>query len=1232
MNRASNKRTAVVALGLGVVLGGCGPRPTPQWHQEQGYRWRELEVSGKGAGFTSMEGGHTGVNFTNDVSDSLLLSNRVLGQGAGVALGDVDGDGRPDIFLARTQGCSALYRNLGDWRFEDITRSAGVGACDRHSTGAAFADVDGDGDLDLVLVATGGPNAIFLNDGKGHFTEHRDLGLDTGGKGGTTITMADVDGDGLLDLYVANYKAYSLEDSLPPEQRAYDKMVRRAANGGGKYEVVPQFQHDYKLVYRPDVGGMRLSLRGEPDDFYHNDGGRFTRRPVMGDRFRDAQGKPMREETESFNLDAKFADLNGDGAPDLYVTADFEDPDQLWINDGRGSFHLADWTAQRQTSSSSMGLDVADVNGDGLPDVFVDDMLANDSKRLKTQTPTHTALAKVPGDMQTQLQQQRNTLFINRGDGTFAEVGMMAGVEASGWSWGALFLDVDLDGWQDLLVANGHLWDIMDSDTHERMQDLPNTSWQKLRWRFPPLRLPNVAFRNRGDLSFEDVSQQWHFGIEPDISHALAAADLDGDGDLDVVVNRLRSPALLLRNDAKAPRVAVRLTGAAPNTMAVGATVKLSGGATPMQEREVAAGGLYLSHSDYEMSFAMGQADSARLEVTWRDGRRTVLEVRPNRLYEISATTATAAARSPAVSADSQPSLFSDSTTELGGHVHVDPPFNDWARQYMLPNALSNLGPGIAWFDYDGDGEDDLLVGAGDNGRLGVFRNDAGRLTPLPQQGPSALTDMAGIVGLPATDGRAARVLIATNDWEGAATARLPGVIAASVEKGAVSSSAGPVIPPSIVALGPLALGDYDGDGDLDLFVGGRAMPSRYPETTASGLFRNDGGTFVIDTAARAILRDVGLVSAATFADVDGDGHPDLLLARDWDSILLLLNRNGRFVPAPASWGLDRWTSRWNGIATGDLDGDGRLDIVATSWGRNTATPASDARPLTMFYGPFGGMGEIEMLLGRRDPRIKGLAPLQPYDVARRAIANLPARIATFAGYADATVDEVLGPLKSVAQEKTIVTMDHMIFLNRGDHFEAHPLAIEAQEAPAFYVGVADFDGDGAEDVFLSQNFSETAIGLPRYDAGRGLLLRGDGKGGLTPMTGRRSGIIVYGDQRGAAYADFNGDGRLDLAVSQNASSTRLFVNQGAKPGLRVRVRGTASNPDAIGAQVRLVFGDRMGPVREIQAGSGYWSENGSVQVFGYASPPSAVWVRWPGGGESRVAVPTGAREAVVQR
>ena len=592
-------------------------------------------MSGTRPGFTPM-GARTGIRFENIVSDSLLLANRILAQGGGVAMGDVDGDGLTDVFLARTEGPSALYRNLGQWRFEDITAAAGVAAAERHSSGAAFADIEGDGDLDLVLLATTGPNAIFLNDGSGTFTERRaDIGLDSIGRGATTPALADVDGDGDLDLYITNYKPFTPADRVAPQQRAFNQVARQI--GPGRYEVTPRFQADFKLVVREDMGGLNLTIRAEPDEFYLNQGGRFVRVTPDSARFRDARGQPVRAFDESFGLDARFADLTGDGAPELYVVNDFEDTDLFWINDGRGNFRLADWTVQRQTSNSGMGVDVADINGDGLPDLFEVDMLSADSRRLRTQIPTHTALPKRPGDLETQLQLQRNTLFLNRGDGSFGEISEFAGVTASGWSWSTMFMDVDLDGWQDILITTGHLWDLMDGDTQERLQNrLSDVPWQRHRWEYPRLALPNVAFRNRGDLTFEDASRAWGFGTEDDISHALAAGDLDGDGDLDVVVNRLNAPALVLRNDAPAPRVAVRLRGRAPNTQAVGAVIRVRGGAVPLQVREVAAGGLYLSHSDYLASFATGEADSVAIEVTWRDGSRTVVgEGRPNRLYEI---------------------------------------------------------------------------------------------------------------------------------------------------------------------------------------------------------------------------------------------------------------------------------------------------------------------------------------------------------------------------------------------------------------------------------------------------------------------------------------------------------------------------------------------------------------------------------------------------------------------
>jgi enediyne biosynthesis protein E4 len=285
-----------------------------------------------------------------------------------------------------------------------------------------------------------------------------------------------------------------------------------------------------------------------------------------------------------------------------------------------------------------------------------------------------------------------------------------------------------------------------------------------------------------------------------------------------------------------------------------------------------------------------------------------------------------------------------------------------------------------------------------------------------------------------------------------------------------------------------------------------------------------------------------------------------------------------------------------------------------------------------MFHGPFGVTRGEELLLARHDPRLNGLAPLNSYPRVRHILPDVTTRAGTFGAYADATVQLVLGPFMSRVERKSAVTLDHMLFLNRGDRFEAVSLPTDAQLAPAFYAGVADFDGDGAEDVFLSQNFFPTAVGVPRYDAGRSILLTGDGKGGLRAVSGTHSGLVVYGDQRGAAYADLDGDARLDLVVSQNASATRLFRNRGARAGLRVRLQGPPGNPDGVGAQVRVVYGETMGPIREVQAGSGYWSQNGAIQVFGLSNPPTAIWVRWPGGAESRVAVSGAGREIVVRR
>lgn len=1234
--RVAAVRRRLFGGGAVLLALACGeaPRAPGEWQSEAGYRWRELPVARRGQpGFERMHSRRTGVDFHNTVSDSVLLDNRMLAQGAGVCLGDVDGDGRVDIFLARTEGPNALYRNLGDWRFEEIAAVAGVAAPDRFSSGCALADLNGNGHLDLVLLATLGPNAIFLNDGTGRFTEHgADLGLEVTGKGGTSIALADVDGNGWLDLYVANYKSFHPADVIPPQQRAPNQIVREVSPG--TYRVIPEFEDDFKLVMRPDMGGLNLTMRADPDDFYRNDAGRLIRIPLPSERFLAAEGRPLDPAPESFALAVRFADLTGNGAPDLYVANDFEDPDLFWLNDGAGGFRLAPWTAQRQHSHSAMAVDVADVDGDGRPDFFVTDMLSRDTRRLKTQIPTHTSLPKPPGEIEMRLQWQRNTLFHNRGDGTFAEIGQAAGVEASGWSWGTVFMDVDLDGHPDILIATGHAWDIMDADTQERLQNrLHGIPWQRHRWEYPELALPNVAFRNRGDLTFEDAGTRWNFTQGDDISHTLAIADLDGDGALDVVVNRLGAQVLVLRNTSPAPRIAVRLVGDAPNTRAVGAKIRVLGGARPVQEREVTAGGLYMSHSDYLASFATGEADSVTIVVDWRDGRRSVIAgARPNREYEITTTTTTD--QVPVDSGGAASTLFEDASADLRGHRHHENPPTDWDRQFLLPNALSQLGPGVAWFDLDRNGHEDLIIGAGQGGRLAVFRNDRGRLIPADVPGPQAPRDFTTILGV--TDERGSRVLVGVSTWEATAIEELtsqPAVMSAAVRGTRLSDQLDAVVGSTESSVGPVALGDYTGNGRLDLFVGGRAIPSNYPVAATSGLFRNEGDRYVHDPVNSAMLRGLGLISAAVFADLTGNGHPDLLLAREWGSLVLLLNDGqGRFSRAPAGWGLDEWTGRWNGVTVGDLNGDGRLDIVATGWGRNLAHRASRDRPFQLVHGLFGASGEETMLLAQYDPRLRAAAPVNSYARTRVGMRDLAGRIRSFHEYADAALDSVLGSFAGQVNRLEVITTDQLLFLNRGERFEAVPLPPEAQWAPAHYAGVADFTGDGNEDLFLSQNFFPTGIGTPRYDGGRGLLLRGDGTGGLTPMSGGESGIAVYGDQRGAAFADIDGDGRLDLVVTQNGAETRLFRNRGAVPGLRVRLVGSAGNPDGVGAQIRVVYDERMGPVREVLAGSGYWSQNGAVQVMGLSGIPTDVWVRWPGGEETRVPVPAGAREVVISR
>ncbi len=1200
-----------------------------EWHREEGYRWRELARAGSGSpGFTRLDSSATGVRFANQVSDSAALRNRHLMQGSGVALGDVNGDGLPDLYLCRIEGPNALYLNQGHWRFREAAAEAGVALPDRASTGAVFADVNGDGALDLLVLALGAPNTLFLNDGTGHFHDATaPAGLLEEPRGSTTATLADIDGDGALDLYIANYKIRTMLDSLPPELRSFDRLARRV---GDHYEVRPEFRGNYVLVDRPELGRVSLRQRADPDWFYRGDGrGHFVReRLAHNPRFLDAAGRPLVTEPEDFGLAARFYDVNGDGAPDLYVANDFEDPDQFWINDGQGHFRLIAPTAVRRIANSDMAVDMADIDRDGTVDLFQADMLASDARR-KTELPTHTMYQKVVGDYAHTAQWQRNALLLNRGDGTFAEIADFAGVAASGWSWSALFLDVDLDGYEDLLIGNGHTWDLMDADTQERDRSgVSGPGWRQLRRSYPSLAQKNVAFRNRGDRTFEDVSARWRFGLEEDVSHGMAAADLDGDGDLDVVVNRLDAPALLLRNDAPAPRIAVRLAGAPPNTRAVGARIRILGGAVPDQAREVTAGGLYLSGSDQEIGFATGTARRVTIEVRWRSGAVTrVRDAAPGRLYELQEAGKPGgqeAASSRSSMPPSLPTLFEDVSDRLRLR-HAELPFDDYARQPLLPRALSQLGPGVSWIDVDGDGREDLVIPDGAGGELAWYRNGDRGFERVPLGFPAGPLDFTMALGVPPPGGTGRSLMVGRSSYRASSleeAVRMTAVARLDLSARGIPPVHGEgVTIPDSASVGAMALADVSGTGRLDLFVAGRVIPGQWPLPASSHLYRNaGGGRWQEDPQDASLFRAVGPVSAALFTDLTGDGWPELVLAIDGGPIRVYRNERGRLREVTQELGLNHLLGSWNGVASGDFDGDGRLDLVATNWGRNLTYAASSASPLFLYMGPLGGGSGVSVIEAARDSELGAMAPVTSFARIARAIPEVRRRVPTFHAFATATLEQLLGPGATGARRVEINTTNHLLLLNRGDRFEPHALPDEAQFAPAFGAVVADFDGDGREDVFLAQNFSQTELATPRYDAGRGLLLLGDGKGGFAPMPGQYSGIEIAGDQRGAAAADFDQDGRVDLAVSQNAGETRLYRNRGGEPGIRVVLSGGLGNPDGIGATVRVRYADGEGPVREIQAGSGYWSSNG-IPVLGLRATPQSIVVRWRRGTTSEVRV-----------
>jgi hypothetical protein len=590
------------------------------------------------AGFTRLLPEQTGIFFTNQLADARAATNRNLLSGSGVAAGDVNGDGWCDLYFCALDNSNALYLNRGNWHFEEVAAKAGVACAGWDCTGATFADVDGDGDLDLLVNTINSGTHLFINDGKGNFQDRtRESGLSSS-HAATSMALADIDGDGDLDLYVAHFRPDTIRDH-PQTKFKLEYVNNRptVTHVDGRPATSPDLTNRFAIS--PETG--QVEEYAEEDALYENDGtGHFTLISFVSGRFADENGNPLKEAPRDWGLSVQFHDFTGDGAPDLYICNDYFTPDRIWINDGKGNFRALRSEALRRTSLSSMGVDFADINHDGFVDFFVVDMLSQGHTSRQVQVGDLSPFVFHPGEIFNRPQIPQNTLQLNRGDATFCEIAMFSGVEGSGWSWCPVFLDVDLDGWEDILISNGHRRDFQNADASAEIRGAISegkVSFNqpgKIMDLFPVLKVRKAAFRNNGNLTFTDTSTPWGFN-EEEISHGMALADLDNDGDLDLALNNLGTVAGIYRNDSNAPRIMVRCRGAGKNTSAVGARISLIGEKFT-QTQEIISGGRYLSGSPPERCFAIAKQKELSIEVRFRNGgTRKMGPVEADRLYII---------------------------------------------------------------------------------------------------------------------------------------------------------------------------------------------------------------------------------------------------------------------------------------------------------------------------------------------------------------------------------------------------------------------------------------------------------------------------------------------------------------------------------------------------------------------------------------------------------------------
>ena len=1049
--------------------------------------------------FSLLSPSTTHVDFINQLTETEqfnIIEYLYFNNGAGVAAGDINNDGLIDLYFTSNQKTNKLYLNKGNLRFEDITEEAGVAGKGDWKTGVTMADVNGDGFLDIYVCQVGnykslqGRNQLFINQGNQTFKEEsHDYGLDFQGFS-TQAAFFDYDMDGDLDMYLLNHSVHTF--------RSY---------GGA----------DLRFGYDSRAG----------DRLYRND--KAEGRRVFSDITRRAG---IYSSQIGYGLGVNICDINNDGFPDIYISNDFHENDYLYINNANATFSERLTEMLAHTSRSSMGNDVGDINNDGLLDVMVLDMLPDEQHILKQSGGEDDyELSEIKRKYGYYYQFVRNTLQLNLGGGMFSEIGRLAGIYATDWSWSPLFCDVDNDGWKDLFITNGIYRRANDLDYVKFLtggnryfpsRDNSDVSNKVLYEKMPLYPNVNYIYKNNGDLTFSNMAKEWGFDTRS-YSNGSTYADLDNDGDLDLIVNNINDPAFIYRNNAETQLnnhyLSVVLKGKGLNTRAVGTRVTLFCKNQKLVAEQFVTRGFMSATSDV-LHFGLGSTNRIdSLVVRWPDrSEQMFFDVPVDQVITLEMKKAEKPVSTNEQKNDNE-KLFSRLQIPGLEYRHKEDAYVDLNRERLMPHNLSTEGPALVVGDVNGDGLEDLFVGGAKGQAAMLFTQQKnGTFRPLhtplfikdhlTEDVDAALFDADGDGDLdlyivrggnevPVKDPLLAdRLLI--NDGKGGFNKCEKGSLPFMVYNGSCVRSA-----------------DFDGDGDLDLFVGSRSVPGAYGLSPDQFLLENDGNGIFKDVTDFRMkgLKNAGMVTDARWMDYDQDGDPDLVLVGEWMKVCMFRNEKGRFTDITNLTGLDETSGWWNCVQVADVDRDGDLDLIGGNLGQNSLLKASIQEPVEMYINDFDNNGSIDQVICSY---FNGISyPMASLDQLAGQIAGLKKKYPNYSDFGGRTAKDIFGKEKlDQSIKRRAVLFESCLFLNNGDgKFEINELPKIAQFSPVRDIFVHDFDLDGKSDLVLAGNNFSVRPSFGRYDASYGWCLLGTGHGfsALMPV---ESGLRINGDAR----------------------------------------------------------------------------------------------------------------------